>query len=250
VPKLVEYVERILKRRPSRSKMRALLKAHGLSWKKTRKVLGKANPEKRAEFIEQFRSLFEQVCENETILIYIDEAHIHRDMDLGYTWAPKGQPAYRLSECASLSNRVNWYGALNFTDGQCLIWNEGNCNTDHTIMFLERVADWLGDTDRPVIIIWDGAPWHRAIRIRDRAEALGLQLMALPGYSPDLNPIEGLWKWMREEVTQHHSYKTMRDLFNACKNFIDRINGDPDALVKRLWPKLDLDPEFEKLLIS
>ena len=55
---------------------------------------------------------------------------------------------------------------------------------------------------------------------------------------------------MREEVTQHHSYKTMRDLFLACKNFIDRINDDPDALVKRLWPKLDLDPEFEKLLIS
>ncbi|MCB0198496.1 MAG: transposase [Anaerolineae bacterium] len=28
-------------------------------------------------------------------------------------------------------------------------------------------------------------------------------MMPLPGYSPDLNPIEGLWKWMREEVTQH-----------------------------------------------
>lgn len=250
VPKLIDYVERILHHRASRSRLRTLLKAQGLSWKKCRKVLRKANPEKRAAFIEQFRPLFEQVCQDETILLYVDEAHLHRDMDLGYTWAPKGQPAYRLSECASLSERINWYGVYNFNNGQCLIWNEGNCNTEHTLAFLERVAEWLGQTEQPVVIIWDGAPWHRAIRLRERARELGFRLMPLPGYSPDLNPIEGLWKWMREEVTQHHSYITMRELFEACKDFIDRINLDPDTLVKRLWPKLELDPEFEKLLIS
>ena len=250
IPKLIEQVEQMLGRRPSRTKLRTLLRARGLSWKKCRKILRKANPEKRKAFIEQFQPLFEQVCQDEVILLYIDEAHLHRDMELGYTWAPVGQSAYRLSACASLSERINWYGAFNFTDGECLIWNEGNCNTDHTITFLERVAEWLGTPERPVLIIWDGAPWHRAIRLRERAEELGLQLMPLPGYSPDLNPIEGLWKWMREEVTQHHSYATMRDLFLACKDFIDRVNLDPDALVKRLWPKLELDPEHEKLLIS
>ena len=250
VPKLIELVERMLSRRPSRTRLRTLLKAHRLSWKKCRKVLRKANPEKREAFIEQFRPIFEQVCENETILLYIDEAHIHRDMDLGYTWAPTGEPAYRLSACASLSDRINWYGAYNFTDGNCFIWNEGNCNKENTVLFLERIADWLGEDERPVVIVLDGAPWHVAHIVRDKAEELGIQLLPLPGYSPDLNPIEGLWKWMREEVTQHHSYPTMRDLFQACKDFIDRINLDSDALVKRLWPKLELDPEFEKLLIS
>ena len=250
MPKIIELVEQMFERRASRTKLRTLLKAHGLNWKKCRKVLRKADPEKRQVFIEQFRPIFEQVCQNKAILLYIDEAHLHRDMDLGYTWAPKGKPAYRMSACASLSDRINWYGAYNFTDGQCLIWNEGNCNTDHTIVFLERVAEWLGQPEQPVLIIWDGAPWHRAIRLRGRAEELGFQLVPLPGYSPDLNPIEGLWQWMREEVTQHHSYSTMRELFLACKEFIDRINLEPDALVKRLWPKLELDPEFEKLLVS
>ena len=69
VPKLIEYVERILHHRPSRSRLRTLLKAQGLSRKKCRKVLRKANPEKRAAFIEQFRPLFEQVCQDETILL-------------------------------------------------------------------------------------------------------------------------------------------------------------------------------------
>jgi len=240
----------MLSRRPSRTKLRTLLKAQGLSWKKCRKVLRKADPEKREAFIEQFRSQFEQACQDEMILLYIDEAHMHRDMELGYTWATKGQPAYRLSACASLSERINWYGVYNFTDRACLIWNEGNYNTEHTLAFLERIAEWLGKPERPVLILWDGAPWHRALRIRERTQELGLQLLSLPGYSPDLNPIEGLWKWMREEVTQHHSYPTMRDLFQACKDFVDRINLNPDALVQRLWPKLELDPDFEKLLIS
>ena len=107
VPKLMAYVKQLLGHCPSRSKIRNLLKRHGLSWKKCRKLLGKANPEKRRSFIEEFHPLFAEACQQATILIYIDEAHIHRDMDLGYTWAPKGEPAYRLSHCAPLSDRIN-----------------------------------------------------------------------------------------------------------------------------------------------
>jgi len=250
VPKLMSYVEGLLRDRPSRTKLRNLLKEHGLSWKKCKKILGKAKPEKCQAFIEQFQPLFEQVCRQEIILVYIDEAHIHRDLDLGYTWAPKGQPAYRSSDCPPLADKINWYGAYNFTDGQCFIWNEGNCNKEHTVMFLERVAQWLGHTDRQVVIIWDGAPWHRALLAQQKAEDLGFRLIPLPGYSPDLNPIEGLWKWLREDVTQLHCYQTMSELFDACKAFIDRINLDPDALIRRLWPKFDLDPDYEKLLVS
>ena len=44
----------------------------------------------------------------------IDEAHIHRDMDLGYTWAEKNKIAWRMSDCAPLSDRINWYGAYDF----------------------------------------------------------------------------------------------------------------------------------------
>lgn len=250
VPKVMSYGERLLQYRPSRTKLRTLLKEQGLSWKKCKKILGKAKPEKRQAFIEQFQSLFEQVCRQEIILVYIDEAHIHRDLDLGYTWAPKGDPAYRTSHCPSLADKINWYGAYNFSDGQCFIWNEGPCNKEHTAEFLERVAHWLGQPDRQVVIIWDGAPWQRARLPQQKAEALGFQLIPLPGYSPDLNPSEGLWKWLREDVTQFYCYQTMTELFYACKAFIDRINLDPTALIKRLWPKFDLDPDYEKLLVS
>ena len=75
-------------------------------------------------------------------------------------------------------------------------------------------------------------------------------MVALPSYSPDLNPIEGLWRWMREEVTRNFCHASMRHLFDACKAFIDRINADPQRLVSRLWPRFELDPAFEKFLVS
>jgi len=99
-------------------------------------------------------------------------------------------------------------------------------------------------------VIWDDAPWHKAKFVQQTAVELGITLELLPGYRPDLNPIEGLWKWMREEVTQHFCHNTLRDLFDACKSFIDEINRDPLAIVNRLWPRFQLDPEVEKLGFS
>ena len=183
-------------------------------------------------------------------LIYIDESHFHRDMDLGYTWAEKGKPAWRLSDCPPLQDRIDWYGAYDFSNGQCFIWNEGGCNGENTVKFLQHLVAWLAPVTCPTVIIWDGAPCHKAKLVQDAAAALGFTFLPLPGYSPDLNPIEGLWKWMREDVTQNHCYATMRELFDACKAFIDRINADPLQIISRLWPKFELDPEFEKLLIS
>lgn len=234
----------------SRNTVRTLLKGQRLSWKKCQKLLKKADPEKRAAFIQQFQLLYEQACREEIVLVYVDEAHFHRDMEPGYTWSSIGEVAWRASDCPPLADRLNWYGAYDFNHGQCLIWNEGNCNQEHTATFLQRLADWLGAVSSPVVIIWDGAPWHRAQAVQAAAARLGFTLFPLPAYSPDLNPIEGLWKWMRSEVTRNHCHATMRHLFDACKAFIDRINVDPQAIISRLWPKFELDTDLEELLVS
>jgi transposase len=47
--------------------------------------------------------------------------------------------------------------------------------------------------------IWDGA-------VRDAAARLNIAIVPLPGYSPDLMPVEPLWRWLREDVTYHHCH--------------------------------------------
>ena len=248
--KLRRWVEQIYQCEVSRNTLRQILQQANLSWQKCQKVLKKAKPKQRAEYIQQFQTLFQEVCDEKVILLYVDEAHFHRDMDLGFTWSTKGKPALRLSDCPPLSDRINWYGAYDFTHGQALLWHEGSCNSENSIQFLQQLARWLGPLSVPVVLVWDGAPWHRAQIVQQAAADLGFTLVPLPAYSPDLNPIEGLWKWMREEVSQNHCYKTMSALFQACMAFLARINANPLQLISRLWPKFELDPEFEKLLLS
>lgn len=249
--KLRHWLETGTGHRISRTTLRTLLKEAGLSWKKSKKVLGKANPEKRAEFVEQFQAWYGQVCEDKIRLIYIDEAHLHQDMDLGYRWSVRGEADWVPSYCPPLQNRLNWYGAYDFTNGQCLIWHQETCNSDNTVAFLQQLAQWKPDPDRQTVIIWDGAPWHnRASIVRLEAGRLGFKLIPLPAYSPDLNPIEGLWKWMREELSRHHCYRYLYQLEQACFDFINRINLDPNGIISRLWPKFELDPAYEKVLVS
>ena len=91
--KLRQWVEQKLDRQISRTTLRTWLKAAGLSWKKSKKVLTKAKPKQRAQYIKIFQTWFEQVCRGELRLIYVDEVHLHQDLELGYRWPIKGEDA-------------------------------------------------------------------------------------------------------------------------------------------------------------
>ena len=66
-------------------------------------------------------------------------------MGIGYSWAAKGKPAWRLSDSAPLSHRINWYGAYDFAADRSFIWNQGSYNKEHTIQLMQRIAAWLDD---------------------------------------------------------------------------------------------------------
>jgi transposase len=239
--KLRQWVAQQMGHPISRTTLRTLLKAAGLSWKKSKKVLAKADPKERAEFVARFQAWYEQLCQGQVRLIYVDEVHVHQDLELGYRWSVKGEADWVVSHCPPLKNRLNWYGAYDFSSGQCFIWHNGACNGDNTIAFLDQLALWLGPTETETLIIWDGASYHnRCAQVQHHADTLGFCLVQLPAYSPDLNPIEGLWKWLREDLSQHHCFKYLYQLERACLDFIDRINLDPEAIITRLWPKFDL----------
>ena len=104
--------------------------------------------------------------------------------------------------------------------------------------------------DGKLVLIWDGAPYHRATAVRAAAADLGIELAPLPGYSPDLMPVEALWRWLREDVTYHHCHPTAADLIRRVAAFEARINQDPCTIADRLWVKLHLDQSEEKLRFS
>jgi hypothetical protein len=99
-------------------------------------------------------------------------------------------------------------------------------------------------------VIWDGAPYHRAKAVWAAAESLNIHLEPLPGYSPDLMPVEALWRWLREDVTYHHCHASTEDLARRVGRFEAALNQNPYAVADRLWVKDQPNPEEEKLRFS
>ena len=190
--KLKEWVFRTFGRVASRNGLRRVLWEAGLTWKKVKKLLGKAKPEKRAAHIQQLLPLFTGVCDGEVVLISVDEVHVHRDLDHGYTWGRSGRRIWRRSDCPKLSDRMNAYGAYDFTHGECLLWQNGWCNGEETANFLRALVAWRAGKQGRLVLIWDNAPCHVARRVTAEAARLGVEIVNLPGYSPDLTPIERL----------------------------------------------------------
>jgi transposase len=128
------------------------------------------------------------------------------------------------------------------------LWPYPRANGTHTIAALRRLrAAW---PDCPMIVLWDGAPYHRAACVREAAAALHIDIVPLPGYSPDFMPVEALWRWLREDVTYHYCHPTADDLRRRVGEFEADINRDPYAVADRLVVKDHLDPEAEKLRFS
>ncbi len=231
-----------------RETIRAALHRLDLSWKKAKKLLGRADPERRQAFVERLQDVLAGACRDQHLLVYLDEAHIHQDADLGYGWAERGQRLWVASSSPGLSAKVSFYGLYLYNEAQVRLWPYPRANSEHTRDALRRLrAEY---PDRALIVLWDGAAYHRAGAVRDAAAALDIELMPLPGYSPDLMPVEALWRWLREDVTYHHCHATAEDLIRRVAAFEADVNADPYAVADHLWVKDHLDPEEEKLRFS
>ena len=246
--RLVAHVQERFGRTLCRETIRAALHRLKLSWKKARKLLGRADPERRQAFVERLAGLLAEAQRDRHVLVYLDEAHIHQDADLGYGWGERGARLSVASSSPGLSARVSFYGLYVYNEGQVRLWPYRRANGEHTVDVLRRLRAEI--PERKLIVLWDGAPYHRAKLVREVVCELEIDLMPLPGYSPDLMPVEALWRWLREDVTYHHCHASAEDLTRRVAAFEVRLNRDPFAVADRLWVKDHLDPEEEKLRFS
>src|SRR4051812_7998766 len=137
--RLVHWVRERFRLRCCRETVRAALHRLKLSWKKAKKLLGRADPERRQAFVEQLQSVLEGAQHDRHLLVYVDEAHLHQDADLGYGWAQRGERFWVASSSPGLSARVSFYGLYLYNEGQVRLWPFPRANGDHTIAVLRRL---------------------------------------------------------------------------------------------------------------
>jgi hypothetical protein len=118
----VAFVRERFARRWCRETIRAALRRLDLSGKKARKLLGRANPERREAFVGQIGALLDGTRDEQHALVYLDEAQIHQDVDLGYGWGERGQRLHVASSSPGLSAKVSFYGLYLYNEGEMRIW--------------------------------------------------------------------------------------------------------------------------------
>jgi transposase len=124
-------------------------------------------------------------------------------------WAPKGQQPHVLSP--SVRHKVGFFGALNLKTGQ-LVTQEASTFSGQT--FGDFIRYLLQSTQEKIFLILDNARWHRPKDLKEFFEAnrQRLEFIFLPPYSPELNPIERVWRITRRKVTHNRYFPSTENL--------------------------------------
>ena len=84
-------------------------------------------------------------------------------------------------------------------------------------------------------MVLDRAGYHRSEKVEKEAEKQNIKLFFLPPYSPNLNPIERLWKVMNEQVRNNRFFKSAKDFRSEINRFFEEILPEiGDSLSSRI----------------
>jgi transposase len=116
-------------------------------------------------------------------------------------------------------HRFNVLGALCVSTHRLIsVCNTGYINSACVCELLAKVKD--ASPKIPVTLILDNARYQRCKLVQDAAIALGIELLYLPPYSPNLNLIERLWKFTKKKVLYSKYYATFADFQNAIVDLL------------------------------
>lgn len=124
----------------------------------------------------------------------------------------------KLSVCAALGYR--WDGK------RCRLWFQtkpGSYNDESLIVFLRAVKKHL--RGQKAVLIWDGLPAHKSRKMKQYLESQcrWLALEVLPGYSPDLNPVEDLWGNVKGQELANRCVTGLGEAEISVSNGMERV---------------------------
>ena len=207
-----------------------LLKNLGFSYQKAAFVSDHLNEQKRQEWrTETWPQILRLAQERKALLLFGDEASFPQWGTLTYTWARRGQqPKVKTSgkrKGYKVFGLIEYFTGRLFYQGQ-----EGRLNSATYIAFLKRV---LEQTTRPIILIQDGARYHTSTETKAffAQQTARLQVVQLPTYSPDYNPIEKLWKKIKQQDTHLHYFPTFEALTEKVEQALLKFTNTPEEIL-------------------
>lgn len=164
--------------------------------------------------------------------MFEDESMIRDYQALQHTWFAKGKQ--RIIKTTGKHRGVKLLATLDYATGR-IVWQEDEQYTAETFLaFLRKVVDAY--PFGKIVLILDNARIHHAKLLEPFLNEMNgrLKLVFLPPYSPQLNIVEGLWKWLKSDVINNVFYHTVAEIRQNVRAFMEQIMSDPIKIIDRL----------------
>lgn len=222
--KVKEKIEKEWGIKVSKDTIKRIVKKKGMRWKRVRKMVrGKAQDWELEVKLPKLQELIELDKKGEIDLRYLDESGVSLIPTVPYAWQEKGQEKLLLS---SQSKRKNILGIMNRRNEIYYEFYEGTINSDLLSKAIDKFSENLS---KKTVILMDQASIHTSEKILNKLEEWekkNLQIFWLPPYSPHLNLIEILWRFIKYEWIELSAYDSWENLTNYLKKVLDLLGTE------------------------
>ncbi len=182
--------------------------------------------------IDPVYALKSTVASDEPIL-FMDATHPTQATKVSYGWIRTGVD--KPIKTTGSRTRLNIVGAIRLGHLEDAITKQyATVNGESIIDFFKLIKEQY-KTDKRIHLILDGAGYHRSEIVKTEAKEMGIELHYLPPYSPNLNPIERLWKVMNEHARNNKYFATAKEFRQSIDEFFnDTLPKIGSALTSRI----------------
>ena len=201
--------------------------------KRPKKRLVKVDPARREAFVGEYADLQATPARIGTKILFADEAHFQADADLRGKWVLKGEPALVDSSSPRRGEKISYCSAVCLETGEVEVMElEGNSNAATSTAFLRQLR---ARHTQPLAVIWDNSPAHRGDAIRAYLTILNLNLclVNMPSCSPDFDPDEAIWGWVRQEATANQCLGTRAAVREKVGGFFTDLTQRREKVKRR-----------------
>jgi transposase len=169
--------------------------------------------------------------------LFEDESMIRDYQALQYTWFAKGKQ--RIIKTTGKHRGVKLLATVNYVTGEVVWQEEEQYTAEEFLAFLRKVTA-IYPTGK-IVMILDNARIHHAKMLQPFLKEMEgrIELIYLPPYSPQLNVVEGLWKWLKSDVINNVFYHKVDDIRKNVQAFMENITLDPMKIIDRLCVRME-----------
>jgi transposase len=171
--------------------------------KKKDKFYTERSDEKRLAYLDQIKDV------SKKNLVSVDESGIQEYLYKTYGYAIRGEkiPGGVRGSSFTRENLIAAKCGKKILAPMCFT---GACDSDLFIFWVKEFL--IKELKSGQTVIMDNASFHKSKDVRELIESVGCRLIYLPPYSPDLNPIEKFWAWLKDRIRETaHLFKTLQD---------------------------------------